>query len=304
MIAVGHQLTALDELLEQVRDAGSRLLIEEALASYRAGALRLSIIGVWNAVYGDVIAKFRELAEEGNSDAAAAKDEFDRNLGNKQWMQKHEGRALDQALALGIINHRELDLLARIRGDRNSCAHPALTSEADFFSPTPEQVRAHIVNAVEILLKHRPVQGKEALRRIWRDLGPALPADWSAAVALLHNRYLRRAQPALLRSLARAAAVGVLYPNNPFQLEASPEDDVFDARQKRRGLLACLEAVERTDKTVVDAVLRRTMDEIEKRLGDSEKNSIPLVLCLETRIVAKIKCGNAIRDVDLSSKSR
>lgn len=65
------ELSDLDGLMEQVRDPGSRNLITEAVVGYRAGALRSSIILCWTAVFGDLIAKIRELSQGGNKAAAS-----------------------------------------------------------------------------------------------------------------------------------------------------------------------------------------------------------------------------------------
>ena len=47
----------------------------------------------------------------------------------------------------GQIAGRQLE---RLREDRHLCAHPAFSAEALLFEPTPELVRMHLVNAVDL----------------------------------------------------------------------------------------------------------------------------------------------------------
>lgn len=65
------QLTDIDSLLLQVRDAESKKLIEEAVTAYRGGALRSAIVATWIAAVYDAIAKLRELKYQGDAEATS-----------------------------------------------------------------------------------------------------------------------------------------------------------------------------------------------------------------------------------------
>ncbi|KAH2824583.1 hypothetical protein KXV85_000571, partial [Aspergillus fumigatus] len=55
--------------------------------------------------------------------------------------------------------------LNRLREDRHLCAHPAFSTEADLFEPSPELARLHLVNAIDLVLAQEPLQGKAILEQ-------------------------------------------------------------------------------------------------------------------------------------------
>src|SRR5262249_3151543 len=69
-----------------------------------------------------------------------------------------------------LISHLEHVDLARLREDRNRCAHPSLISDEVKFLASAELARAHIRAAVTHLLEHPPAQGKFALERLQREV--------------------------------------------------------------------------------------------------------------------------------------
>jgi hypothetical protein len=62
----GHDL---EELLGQVRDAGAKEQVREAINCYNSGAYRSAIVSTWVAVVFDFVAKLRELDMTGNQAA-------------------------------------------------------------------------------------------------------------------------------------------------------------------------------------------------------------------------------------------
>ena len=65
------RLHNLDELLLSVRDRQSRAYLEEAITAHRAGANRAAIVTLWTTIVYDIIQKIRELANAGDTNAAA-----------------------------------------------------------------------------------------------------------------------------------------------------------------------------------------------------------------------------------------
>ena len=248
------QLTDLDGLIIRVRDPGSRDLIQEAMAAYRAGALRSSIILCWVAVFSDLIAKIRELGDGGNRAARAYSDELDRNIDDPRKALKFEREIVEKATSAFLMcDSRDKTMFERLREDRNACAHPVLAGDNSHFKPTPELVRVHLAHSLDRLLVRRPAQGKEALIRLWRDLDDAvLPSDWRTAVALIYDRYVEHGTETLRRAIARGAIRGLLHRDDPFDLRDHPSYEEGPILLRRRGLLACLEAIGRVDQSVVD----------------------------------------------------
>ena len=62
----------LDELALLVRNDLSKTYVLESIQAYKSGAYRAAIVTTWIAVAYDIIAKIRELAEQG--DEAAKKE--------------------------------------------------------------------------------------------------------------------------------------------------------------------------------------------------------------------------------------
>ena len=198
-------LSDLDELVLAVRDRNSRAYIQEAVAAYRGRAYRASVVSAWVAVVYDVIGKVRELAGHGEKAAEAFVAELDAAIAaaNVVKLQQIENGVLDDARdKFEFLSKPETDALARLRADRNACAHPAFTGDSLLFTPTPDQARAHIVHAVDCLLRHPPVQGKAALARIKSDvLQPSFPKDQDQVTRYLAAKYLDHAKLSLVETL-------------------------------------------------------------------------------------------------------
>jgi hypothetical protein len=216
---VDAHLTDLDAIILRVRERKSREYIAEAVAAYRVGAYKAAVIGTWIAVTFDILMKIRELAQSGDGAAGAFIRDFDKasENNNLERLSKLEGELLSKALDpfafIGPLEHAQL---TRLKADRNVCAHPAFSSDAQLFSPQPELVRLHIVTAVEALLAAAPVQGKAMITEFAADLAsPAFPRDGEQAARYVGERYLSRLRPGALDSFAAVLFKGYLREDVP-----------------------------------------------------------------------------------------
>lgn len=204
-------LSDLDQLVFSVRDRESSRLIQEAVAAYRGGALRSAIMSVWIAVAYDIICKARELAAQGE----ATPKIFITKLDNAISGPDHPTLAAIERDLLKIAKDdfqffapHEFNDLNRLKEDRNLCAHPAFISEDNLFQPAPELVRAHIVHAINHLLRHAPLQGKNAIDRIEIDLlSASFPTTPQDIEIFLRQRYLERAKESLVIVLLKSLLV-------------------------------------------------------------------------------------------------
>jgi hypothetical protein len=199
------RLTDLDELALKVRDRIARSYVLEAIDAYRGGAYRSSIVSTWISVTFDIISKIRELANQGDPMAQHFITSLDQAITNKQirQLQNIEEDLLKTATAdfEFLSDHEQIDL-ARLKDDRNLCAHPAFIAEEVLFEPEPERVRMHIVHVVKHLLQHQPIQGKSAIKRIVRDIKTtSFPPTLDTACTFLNSRYLDRAKKTLIENL-------------------------------------------------------------------------------------------------------
>ena len=214
------RLTDLDALALSVLNPLSRNYIDEAVKAYRAGNYKAAIVAIWVAVTFDIIAKIREIAGQGDAQAAAFINEWDVNVrGNKiDKLLATERELLAKAEAdFGFIDSIAMRHFERLQSDRQLCAHPAFTSEGELFSPEPELVRLYLVEAIRNLLSQKPVHGKTLLTVFDTDLKSlSFPTEPTTVTRFVRERYLqnaRRGAPATLgivlaKAMLRAAPEG------------------------------------------------------------------------------------------------
>jgi hypothetical protein len=214
-------LIDLDELILKCRDEKARVYIAEAVGCYRAGSYRSSIVASWIAVVFDILGKFNELELAGDKNAAAHLKKFE------EIRAGGEGRLVD-ALAFEreilSLAEREFELLtpiekeelARLQADRNKCAHPSMQSQIEPYQPTAETARAHLRNAVDIMLGREPVQGKAALSRLFDEVKSEYFPD-TIDEALTHFRRgpLTRAKDSLIRNFMVGITKAYFFENKP-----------------------------------------------------------------------------------------
>ncbi|MEX0503404.1 hypothetical protein AB3X55_07395 [Alphaproteobacteria bacterium LSUCC0719] len=285
------QLSDLDSLAEQVKNPHSRALIDEAIAAYRAGAMRSAVVMCWSAVFGDLISKIRELSEQGNNVAEQYVGEIERNAQNPGKMLRVEREIIDRATnEFLMFNHRDQTQFNRLREDRNSCAHPTLAGDEGHFVPIPEAVRAHIAHALDRLLIRPPSQGKEALVRLWHDLDETRLPKWQpAATQLVTQRYVESGTKTLRSAIAHGARRGLLLTEDPFQISDHQNYEAGSPFDRRRGFLACLSAVLKVDSPLFDEVVATYFDHLDKTTDDSQKLMTLLLLSWEPALWSRLK---------------
>jgi hypothetical protein len=274
-------LTDLDDLVLTVRDRNTRSYLTEAITAYRAGALRSALISTWVAIAYDLIAKIRELAGQGDTEAGAFVAELDAAIEQQARgdaaavprLQKIENDLLDKALnQFEFLSRQEYVDLERLKDDRNLCAHPAFTKQELLFQPSPELVRTHIVHAVNHLLQHPPVQGKYALARLKQDLlQPSFPKDQAAVSAFMELKYLNHIKPALLNNFITVFLKILLKDTEP------------DLRGKEDDVLRCLAAVRHHAPALYEATMAEQVRRLTEGLPDAQLRRVVRLFALDRR---------------------
>jgi hypothetical protein len=229
---------SLEELQLRVRDGESRARLDEAVRAYNAGALRAALISTWVTVALDLVSKIRELADTGDVAAAAYVSDLDkaitdRNLARLQRLESGLLKAAQEQFQMFTV--REGQELQRLCDDRNVCAHPAFVAPDQVFNPSPELVRAHIATAVDAVLAHPPLPGKQVLDRLRQELlSDSLPSDRQQAGEYLRARYLNRARTSVARGVGLVLVKSAAFPG--------PDDPAELARRAGQAL-ASLEFV-------------------------------------------------------------
>jgi len=197
------QYADLDELVLQCRSESARHHIREAVLCYRAGAFRAAIVSTWVAVVYDFVDKFRELALDGDAQAAAlvAKFEAIHKADDVQQALEFERTLLTVCKdTFELLTPQEYVDLERLQKDRNRCAHPNLVRPGEIYLPTPELARAHLRNTVEHVLQRPPKVGKAAAQQLFKEVqSEYFPVDPAQAIEVLKRGPLARPKENLLR---------------------------------------------------------------------------------------------------------
>jgi hypothetical protein len=182
--------------------------------AYKAGALRGALTSAWVALVFDLIAKYRELSAIGDAAATAFLQSWDNatTAGDIAKLLQLEGGILDDATTnTQVINRIARTHLDRLRADRHLCAHPAFSAEAELFEPSPELVRLHLVNAVDLVLSQEPLQGKAIFELYDVDVqSTGFPTAHERIVDYVEQRYLARVRPQNVRNFGSVLAKSLL----------------------------------------------------------------------------------------------
>ena len=253
-------LVDLDDLVLRCRDDAVRSALREAVACYRAGAFRSCVVATWNAVVFDFLHKLRELELSGDLQAKSKLAEFEViRLGGEAKLKdalEFERTALDEAVRkFELLTLAEQIDLERLRLDRSRCAHPSMQSADTWYEPSAELARAHMRNAVELMLSREPVQGKAAFDRVIAETkSPYFPKTAEKAQVHFTAGPLIRARKPLVRSVVLAITKSVL-------------NDVLSV-EERVQRIAALGAVLSMHRATVEEVFRNDVPKITGAVSD------------------------------------
>ncbi len=204
----------IDILLTRIRHPQSKVYFLEAVKAYKAGALRGALTSTWVALVYDLIAKYRELSAMGDAVATAFLHSWDNATasGDITKLLQLEGDILEDATAnTQVVNRIAQKHLKRLREDRHLCAHPAFSAEAELFEPSPELVRLHLVNTVDLVLSQEPLQGKAIFEFFDVDVqSTGFPTTNERILDYVEQRYLARVRVQNIRNFGTVLAKSIL----------------------------------------------------------------------------------------------
>lgn len=265
--SMNHQID-LESLLESCSDARARVYIKEAIDCYRVGAYRSAIVATWIAVVYNIIDKLREIGIAGDAVAAAQVKKFEDITQNRDI---EEALKFERSILGAIqtpyefITAQEAVELGRLQEDRNRCAHPNLFRDDEVFTPTPEQARMHIRNAVEIMLARPPVQGMAALTFLQHQVDSEyFPTDGKAAYEALKASPVYRAKRNLIKSFILGAISSCIKEQLPYK--------------KRLQRVAAVSAILKLHPDVAPAIVKEGFEVICHKLHDDDLAGLVLVL--------------------------
>ncbi len=298
-------MVGLEELSLRCLDEQSRLHIREAVKCYEGGAYRAAIISTYVSVCFDLISKLKNLAAGGDAEAVT----LDTKLTNLRDLQN----AGDASARGGLLNFEknlleefkskfeffgfnEYEELARLRADRNRCAHPTFLISANAYNPPPELARLHIRNAIELVLSQEPKQGKAALEEIHSVILSAyFPKGELDAIERLKGSELATARTSLINAVVDDLAFGWPTPGNRYYRKLPAVHALIAAVQMHPNVAAM-----------------RLAKAMEKLLKSSDKDHVHFGAVIAVRIpvvgemaslTAQIVINNWIMSPDTTSRA-
>jgi hypothetical protein len=259
-------LSDLDELVLSCRTEQARSYLREAVACYKAGAFRASIVTTWVAVVFDLIEKIKELSLIGDKEAQNVNETYERwqgqvEVGNPDALQKSlefERTIIDTTYSkFAFFEAQQLIDLHRLRDDRNRCAHPTFQRKDTPYEPPAELARLHLRNAVDYVLSQPPVQGKAAVQTLVALVGSSyFPSEYEKAKIALQKAGLDRPKDSLVTSFVDTLIYGVF--DGPVEIKG------------RRQALVALRACSDLFPALTEPRLARAINKIARQVGDNQ----------------------------------
>ena len=197
-------LADLDELILLCGQSEGKPYIAEAVACYKAGSFRACVLATWVGLVFDYIGKLRQLAMSGDANATqeiTALEVLIQANNVVGLLQFERGMLLKAKDNYEFITPMEYEDLARLGEDRHRCAHPAMNSVDEPYSPSAETARYHIKNAVSHMIQRPPAHGKVVLEKLISQIESTyFSDDPTKAITYLKTTPLIRPRYALLRN--------------------------------------------------------------------------------------------------------
>lgn len=269
-------ITGLEELILKCTVDNARVQVQEAYKCYEAGAYRAAIVTTYVAVCFDLIDKLSALASSGDAEAKS----LELQLSNLQvQLDKHDPSAMPALLnfernllevfrdKFEFLGVNEFEELARLRHDRNRCAHPTFVHSAIPFNPPAELARLHIRNALELVLSQQPRQGKAALKSLQAIvLSEYFPTEEAEALERLKGSEIASAKSSLVTAFVDDLMFGWTDPTSGYH--------------KKRSVLLALNGTIELQRSLA---LPRIASNTEKLLKSSDLNAIRLGAAVAVR---------------------
>ncbi len=162
---------SIEMMAEKIVDSRTKEYFQEVYRSYVGGNYRAALVSLWTVIICDLVFKLQELSELGDETASSI-------LENIKTMQQASPTSPEwERKLLEEINERtnflerfEYDYLLHLQKRRHICAHPVLTQAEILFTPSKEEVRSHIRNALEAVLTKPAIMTKKVFDALVEEL--------------------------------------------------------------------------------------------------------------------------------------
>lgn len=143
---IEHDVSALDNIADNVSDPSVAAYIREALKCLSVGALRATVVFLWAGAARKIQ---HDMANKGSSNVFAAIQKHDSKArhfgGMDDFAYVKEGVQLLAAQSLGLFDKNQRSVLEDALDLRNKCAHPGK------YSPGAKKVSAFVEDVVNVV---------------------------------------------------------------------------------------------------------------------------------------------------------
>lgn len=285
-------LVSFEEMMLDCKAERGKEQIREAIKCYESGAYRAAIVMAHMAVCFDLLEKLKVLSLGGDAEATRQISIFQNH--QEQWNNGNQQAisnllTFERSLLETFRDHfeffgaNEYDDLARLRDDRNRCAHPTFFRSELPYDPTAELARLHIRNALSFVLTQEPRQGKAAIDELTNAvLSKYFPADVADATDRLRALGVGKARDSLIRAFVDTLIFKAADKTHPLYKKASAYVALDGVIELRRDIAAprAAEDVKKLHKTSVDdaitvgSVIVLRNHDVASLIDDGAKNSI------------------------------
>lgn len=219
-------ISDIEALAVKCRSEQSKIYISEAIKCYKGSAYRAAIVSTWVAVVFDLIDKVRELSLGGDQAAKLIEEKYENYM---QQIAKKDPQAMKGALdferniletcreKLEFFDAQQMIDMNRLREDRHRCAHPSFQTVGVPYSPSAEQARLHIRNAVVQVLSQPPIQGKAVLAKLKETVKSAyFPKEKDRILIQLLSLNIDNSTDSLIRGFVDQLVFGFMDENDAY----------------------------------------------------------------------------------------
>lgn len=239
---------SIDMMSRRIYDHRTRRYFREVHTSYTTGNYRSAVVMLWSIVVCDLLFKLDELVSmyvDNTARAILAEVETKRqgNPKSPEW-EMHLVSLVAQRTEL--LSSSEFSNLMHLQNHRHLSAHPVLTQDEVLFSPTADDTRAHIRNALEAVLTKPPIMTKKVFDTLVEELERVrnlLPDDPSLS-SYLESKFFPHFVPSVSVSVFRSL----------WQLVFVKIDELCDANRAINFRTLCI--LHRRQPEVTEAAIR------------------------------------------------
>lgn len=201
---------SIDLASERITHPKTKEYFREVMSSYAIGNYRSAVASLYTIVISDLVFKLKDQVERENdqgADQILREVEAEKTKNDDRFSSKWESDLVDKVLKrTKLLELGDKAAIDHLKNQRNLSSHPNIldTEENTLFTPTKEDVRAHIRSMLEGVLTKSSVHTVKLVDQIIEHRMPDLygrAEDETSYDHMFTNRYLRNLNEEAIKSL-------------------------------------------------------------------------------------------------------